>query len=220
MEFKSTTVAPGVRRQESDWGTSLSGAKDALIASGLVKGDWFIEDGLVDHRGRTQRTKKQMVDGRYIETTIRAKGPAQAFISFTDEERQESNKRCQAEVEAAAARARFKYAAERADLELRVLPSSHEDFREYILCGFRVSLEQLHRKCKEGVGGYRLAPEALEEFEEAAEELLAAVMEGRTLFNADSRARREAEIRKGLAEQDPTFQGFMTSVVKIDAEVQ
>lgn len=86
------TVAPGVQRNDCDWGYSLEGTKDNLLASGLVKPHWFIEPNMEDGHGRTVRSKRLVDDGRNIETTLPARGFAFVRV-YNMGERSNSNLR-------------------------------------------------------------------------------------------------------------------------------
>ncbi|MEK6594696.1 MAG: hypothetical protein AABZ67_16625 [Pseudomonadota bacterium] len=71
-------VAPGVTRKISDgWAKThiLTGEKDALIASGLVKTEWFWDGLTRDKRGRVRRKKETTVDGQRIVVEARANYP-------------------------------------------------------------------------------------------------------------------------------------------------
>lgn len=79
------TVAPGVTRDDWPGTWRFYGTKEALIASGLFRAEWFVEPGLRHHRG-TRRSKTQRVDGLRITTTIPPKGTCVACIQKTKEE--------------------------------------------------------------------------------------------------------------------------------------
>jgi hypothetical protein len=80
-------IAPGVTREESGWGWLLTGTKEALIANGCAKADWFVTGEQHDKAGRVIRRKRQVVEGREVVTVLLPSGRAQVHISFTEDER-------------------------------------------------------------------------------------------------------------------------------------
>lgn len=61
-DIESTTVAPGVTRSDHFWGYDLEGTKEALLASGLARAEWFWS-GRRGKDGRRLTTVHFKVDG-------------------------------------------------------------------------------------------------------------------------------------------------------------
>jgi len=80
---EGNTVAPGVTREDCPLGNSyrLHGGKDALIASGLVKPEWF-PDGPWGKRSKKIRHRHTDEDGRRI--LCREDSPGRFYVSIDD----------------------------------------------------------------------------------------------------------------------------------------
>lgn len=215
------SVAPGVQREDHpSWGVYwLYGTKEALVASGLVKVDWFVEEGQKDARGRNRRGKTLVVDGRDIETVVPAKGPCKVRIGPTEAEREECNARYIASKREEQEKTLFNVIATHVQRELESLPSSREAFRERIKGEFSLWVENGVSKCR-GWAGYGLAPDVLEQFEEAVSEIAHILNTGRIVFNRADREKYVFGVHRKLAEADPTFRNFLSTVSNIDPQVQ
>ena len=86
MDEHRKIVAPGVTEYVWLQGRMLKGTKEALIASGLVKPEWFVAPGPVDKKGRRPRHNELTVDGREIRTSEPARGNWTVCIFFTESE--------------------------------------------------------------------------------------------------------------------------------------
>lgn len=192
------TVAPGVKRSDHFWGYSLTGSKDALIASGLVKPDWFVRVGLKNKRGHTMRTKRLEIDGRLIESTVPACGHANVRFSYTQEEQ-----------DAARDREELRKARVYETAEIAKLPNSHERYRQVTSEIFRQWLGALRNALNRPSGGYHYAYEVLAEFDDAVADIEHALATARTLYDPKERAREIAGFKAKTAKADPALQRFM-----------
>ncbi len=65
-DWKTTTVAPGVVRYDCDYFYDLTGTKEALLASGLAKEEWF-------WNGRRSANGRRLMTTRFYVNSNRAK---------------------------------------------------------------------------------------------------------------------------------------------------
>jgi hypothetical protein len=197
----TTTVAPGVER--TDWwcGYLLSGSKGALIAAGLAESSWFIDDAARDARGRRRRLKITIVDNREVRTRTPARGPCSVRVEYSEQEKQTS--RFREELREAKAKEAH---------ELACLATSHEHFRLAVMDVLKRYLSNGRVILSISNGGYRFAPEVLDEFDSAVSDICQAFAEGRTLFNPEARKQEIAEIKARTAKLDPGLQRFLSTI--------
>jgi len=205
-----TTVAQGVTRMQCCWGFVLEGQKEALIASGLALDEWFIKPGLLNKRGQVRRSKRLVVDGREIQTTLPAKGPATVQVRFTEAE-------CNAHEESEKNKQGHQSASGR-DPNLANLTSA-DDYR-HALQRFVPTLISNPNCLKEfdGVKSndgyvYGITPESRERIEDAIRDMYFALRDVdvyRRKYDARTDAEKEAACQAvTAAEMDQSFQRFL-----------
>ncbi len=199
---RRTIIAPGVTREDYSYGYYLKGTKDDLVRAGLAKKSWFA-NGQRDKRGRVIRSIYTEHEGRNVRCTEQqGKGHYSVEIDFTDAE-QEARKN--AEVAAKA--------ETEARRQLDDLPRGAQGYLKQIVAIVEGSIAGIivvssHSKRD----GYRLHPDTLAEIERIAGHLVAAVEEGKVVFNPADRAAVERKIRAEFAAHDPGLQKFMQSL--------
>jgi len=193
-----TLVAPGVWRTDCPvWGYYLVGSRDALISAGLAQADWLQDGTERDKRGRAVRSKRQIVNGRRISTTMH-NDKRQTYtvdVGFTEAE--------------LAARENLEAAAEM-QRQIDIMPKSAEAYR-------KSTIDMLDRFTAAVIGvasdtsfdGYRLHPETISELQRLAGHMVNAIEIGEVIFDRKARMATEIKIRVKAAKADPALQGFM-----------
>jgi hypothetical protein len=203
--MKLTTPAPGVKRTDSVRGFCLQGRKDALIASGLLRVEWFPTLTERNKRGNVVRTACTMHEGREIE--IRHDGGQRytAFCRHSDEERARYEEREQ-----------FEEAQAEEQKELAGMPTSHEAYRARAVRLFETMFEDTIVEFfgKRQYHGYSYAPEVLAAIEAKMQEAREILETGRTLYSQERQDARIAAIRAVTAEADPGLRAFLERVTK------
>ena len=195
-----TTISQGVTRNECFWGYVLKGKQDALIASGLVKKGWFIKPGQLDEKGRICRSKKLVVNGRTIHTTIPANGAATVRVHFTEAERNAH------EEQQRAGRARQQPRSQCQEHE----PKSVNDFREHMTNVTRLLTYHIHTLAgwKAENVPFRYNDEALNEMRNHIAEIWITIQDGKIIKLRDP-IDLERMGAVSAAESDSVFQRFL-----------
>jgi hypothetical protein len=154
------------------WGT-----KEALIAAGLAKAEWFPGDPRCP-RKRVYRTP----DGA-VEISKKSGGKFEVLIEISDEE--ETRRRGLGASRGAASNAQAQIAA---------LPKSADGFRSDLIQCAETLLGVLQKYAENGSGGYRVSKPALDELEIAIGRVVSALEASDIAFSAKARAAAEREI--------------------------
>jgi hypothetical protein len=171
---------------EAHWGRGYTGTKEALIATGLFKEEWF-----PDEAGTQKRSAKRVVDGRDITIVRQTKRLFFGSIHYTDEERE----RYQALQQQRKCADEFRKAID-------CFPRSAEAFRAHHVRRAQIDgsvfMEFIGPDAVWG-GGYSFAPESQDEIREAFEDLIAAISDARVVFSGKERARCLRALREKYA---------------------
>lgn len=198
---ENTTVAPGVWRTDCPaWGYYLVGSMDALMSAGLAQADWLQDGTVKDKRGRTTRSKYQIVNGRHVNTTMHGdkRRTYTVSVGFTEAE--------------LAARKNVEAAAE-LQRQIDAMPKSAEAYRKN-------TIDMLDRFTAAVIGvagdtsfdGYRLHPETISELQRLAGHMVNAIEIGEVVFDRKVRTAAEIKIRVKAAKADPAVQSFMQRI--------
>jgi hypothetical protein len=208
-EAETTTVAPGVTREDCEWCYWLTGTKDDLLRAGLAHETWFA-NGKRDKRGRVIRSIHAEHEGRTICCTEQQRtGRHQIQVQFTDEE-----------VERARQCKRFEDIRKAERERIASMPGSHDDFRATAMIIAKSALYALHCSVLRGTGGYRFAPETIEELKRANVELLAVLQDGKTVFSQERRQAEIAKIKTDTIAANPELADLLAPSGQVDARFQ
>ena len=174
------------------WGT-----KEALIAAGLAKAEWFPSDP------RCPRKSVYRTPDRSVEISKKGGGKFEVLIEIGDEE--ESRRRGLWASRRAASNAQAKIAA---------LPKSADGFRSDLIQYAETFLSVLQKYAENGSGGYRVSRPALDELEIAIGRVASALETSDIAFSAKARAAAEREImaKCGIV-LDPASRTFIDRLI-------
>ena len=201
MSYEPRTVAAGVTRTDCLWGHIWKGTAEALLAAGVVQGDWLADGSERDKRGRVVRSKQIARAGSTFKVRRTSSRQYQVEEHYGEGERLERERRLKFEKEL----------RDQAKL-LASMPASHRQFREQLAAYLARHLASPVQNIARRFGGYRYSPQALAEIVEARDELLRALLQGETLFSAKARAAEIVEIRAKTAAEDPGLQAFLKTI--------
>jgi len=198
-------VAPGVLRYDGPDFYYLQGRKDALVASGLVRPEWFPTLQERNKRGYVKRTRTVEHEGRRVECRQASTHKYLVYFSCTEEERTRRE-----------ALKDFEEAQKSEDKEMRCLPSSHDEYRAE-------TVERVERFVEHIITffcgdssmrwtGYSYAPEVLEEISLHFQEIRGLLETGRTVFDKQKQQARIAEIKSKTAAANPELRKFLGSL--------
>jgi len=188
-----------VQREDFYWGYILKGTKDALVATGCAKEDWFPSGQRRDKRGRVVRTICLKHDGRNVRCTWGRDSLFHLRFSYSEDEMGHFE-----------AKQRFKLALAEEEKELRAMPNSHEEYRSR--CS-RVVSEMCQQIASHYCGagkwhGYSYGPETFDALAMKVQEIRNLLETGRTSFSKSVHDRRIAEIRSQTSEADSEYSRF------------
>jgi hypothetical protein len=199
-------VAPGVERCECHSGYLLFGRKEDLLASKLVRPEWFPAPGERNSRGQVCRTKNSEYEGRSIRCSQKSARRFCVRVDYSEEDRERHRERVHYE----------KLLAEE-EKELRAMSTSADEYRMGAERWIVDTLESFigtfaadHQK----YDGYCYAPEVLEALDLKVQELRGILEIGRVFFNAAARAARLAEIKAKTAAANPDLRAFLGRVTQ------
>jgi hypothetical protein len=203
----TTTVAPGVTLEDFVYGYWMKGTKQALLASGLAKEEWFW-NGRRSANGRRLRTVHFRIDGK--RATCRPQswtdGEYMIEVHYSAEESNRRHKVLQQEQEVAAAR-------EAEKLALAALPTNLENYRADTVNIVASAIRAIRMVTMAPSGGYGFSPEVMTEINDAAITILQAVKTSNIRFRAVDRAAQVAKIKHEMVKIDSKFSAFMTKAV-------
>lgn len=175
------------------------GTRDQLIAAGLVTDGMFPGDP-----GRNKVSQKH-AGPPVISIAKRSRTTFEVRVNMDDDE---ANRRQERE----AARQALALADGRRRAELDALPKSAAGYRGRVLALFVDLMEFSIDHAKRAGVGYHFDADAMDEFESALSDAVAALRNGRVLFDSAARQQRLAEIQREAANIDGGFQTFMAGI--------
>lgn len=192
-DWAPINVAPGVVKRESFWGHYFEGSKEALVAAGVAREEWFPDGKGRNRRGKVIRTLCFEHEGRRVECRKPKSGRCYLSFTYSGEERQRHEERI-----------KFERALSGAKTRIDNLPDSYDDYRTRAAHHGPQSIDGfLTAYCRDGYGGYRFAPEVIEAVQDKLEEIAEILSTGRVLFSEDRRREVISEIRAETAASDP-----------------
>ena len=203
MNGESVRIVSDLVQKDLWWGTIYKGTKDSLVGAGICKPEWLADGSECDRRGRTVRSKRIECDGKRVETHQRGSRKYEVWIRYPEHELERRRKREE-----------FNKVQAEADRMVSSLPSSHQQFRDQVAKLLAGALPLAIPSKSASCGGYRYSEDARHEINEAVEALLAALLQGGTVFSAKDRAEHIASIRANTAKADEGLQDFLRKVAE------
>lgn len=195
-----STAAPGVRKEEFEWGYLYEGPKEALICAGLVQESWLSDGTVLDKRGRVVRQKQLTVNGRETRTTMTSakRQMFTVYVKFTDAE--------------IAARKSAEAAAE-VRREIETMPKSAEAYRKHMINFIEIVGRGIILATSDpSDSGYRFHAETISELQRLAGDMVKAIEIGEVVFDRKARTAAEIKIKAKAAKADPAVQSFMQQI--------
>jgi hypothetical protein len=200
-------VAPGVTREDFHWGYMLEGRKEALLAAGLAKHEWFPDGVQRNNRGGIIRTVKFEHEGRGAYCRQERKNWFLVGINYSEEERDRWH-------EASELREEYEKALTDEKKEIAHMPTSHEQYREKSVRRWEIMFEERFTDIfgPHEYHGFSYAPEVLAAVDLKMAEIRGILETGRTLYSAERQQARIAEVRAKVAAADPDVRAFLDRV--------
>ncbi|MCK9380841.1 MAG: hypothetical protein M0P95_07210 [Sulfuritalea sp.] len=187
-----TLYAPGVTREEYDWGCYYYGSREALIAAKLVESAWFPGE---PNQGKT--TGRGFDGSKKVTIDRRGKKSFAVRIDFSTAE---LNARESARLQ------------EEAQKRISALPVSADDFRAKALDRFVTCAVVGYAKLQKAGGGYRYSEDALEDFMDELREAVSSLNNSEVIFSAAARSGEIQAIQQQAAKDDPVLQEMLCNL--------
>lgn len=173
-----------------------TGTKDALVAKGIARPEWFPGDPACP-RKCTYRTPDKR-----IEVHRRNKKLFDVLVELPEEEKERRERLEES-----------RRAMEKARQHIAALPGSSKDYREW-LKGVGGSMLRCYRDLvAAGSGGFTVSQEILDAIDEAHGEIFEAIDTAPINYSAKERTRRTREILGEAMPDDPAFRSFLAGIV-------